>query len=422
MGTARRWAIAAAVLLVAIGGLTVTLYFAIPSAEQRRWEGMREWCEKTAREVRARDPRRPVLRGEPVEGNAWDDYQAGFAAIASAKDLRATADLLDKDPKADAAKVRSLVQMHAPALDHIRLGASRSSARRRIDWENAGENMYPRPSDRLLTLAVCRARFLLEDGRAREGMDALVDAGQFAADHALNGAGFEGLHAISLLWYVQNELKGFLDSTALGKEDCRELARALEVMDRNFPREADAEAVGPMTEGFLFLRKESLKEIMAHIGSTRPIKATWRYGFSERLVIVDAFETGVAVSRLTMKAAGKSWKEAIQIEDEINAEFRRPKNPLLRQFAEIQETLSNSPRRNMYRERRAQLRLLRTAAHFRATGELLALDDPYGDKIRASVTETRLKLWSVGCDGVDDGGTGSWDGRKGKDIVLEVDR
>ena len=98
---------------------------------------------------------------------------------------------------------------------------------------------------------------------------------------------------------------------------------------------------------------------------------------------------------------------------------------MIEKFYRIQQTLSNlppTPPRNIFRERLAQLRLLRIAAAFLASGDLPALEDPYGRTIQSSVTDTKLKLWSVGNDGVDDSGFGEWEARKGKDIVLEVER
>ena len=74
------------------------------------------------------------------------------------------------------------------------------------------------------------------------------------------------------------------------------------------------------------------------------------------------------------------------------------------------------------RERRVQLTLLRVAAHYRATGEILDLDDPFGAKLITSKTGDHLKVWSVGRDGVDDGGLGDWRHTSGRDIVLDVDR
>jgi len=66
--------------------------------------------------------------------------------------------------------------------------------------------------------------------------------------------------------------------------------------------------------------------------------------------------------------------------------------------------------------------LLRSVAAYRATGELPVLEDPYGDKLLSSISGTHLKLWSVGSDGIDDGGAGEWIYSRGKDIVIEVER
>src|SRR4030095_3117365 len=92
--------------------------------------------------------------------------------------------------------------------------------------------------------------------------------------------------------------------------------------------------------------------------------------------------------------------------------------------------------------RKAELRLLRIAAHYGATGEVLNLGDPYGASILDSVDAPRGEFWSVGEDGQDHGGDGgkhwTWwrpgpipgkpaftlpkDRVEPKDIVIEVPR
>jgi hypothetical protein len=65
------------------------------------------------------------------------------------------------------------------------------------------------------------------------------------------------------------------------------------------------------------------------------------------------------------------------------------------------------------------------AAHYRATGEVLELEDPLGAKMRTVKTGGTLQIWSVGSNGVDDGGAGTFKPQAGKaqsDIVLEVER
>jgi hypothetical protein len=57
------------------------------------------------------------------------------------------------------------------------------------------------------------------------------------------------------------------------------------------------------------------------------------------------------------------------------------------------------------------LRLLR-----RYHGETGPLEDPFGGQI---LTDGR-KAWSVGADGVDDGGAGAWNPAAKGDIVLDL--
>jgi hypothetical protein len=64
------------------------------------------------------------------------------------------------------------------------------------------------------------------------------------------------------------------------------------------------------------------------------------------------------------------------------------------------------------------------AAHYRATGEFLELEDPFGGMIRRGENGCRWKLWSIGPDGIDQGGVAQKDDLHDPilDIVLEMDR
>ena len=80
----------------------------------------------------------------------------------------------------------------------------------------------------------------------------------------------------------------------------------------------------------------------------------------------------------------------------------------------------------LHRGHRAQLRLLRVAAHYGATGDVLELDDPFGTKLRVRVADGSLRVWSVGPEGADHNGTGAFafdrEGADARDIVLEIRR
>ena len=95
------WAFAGSGLLIGIPLLLFCVYQIIRSVETRRWAEMRRWCEDVAREVRARDTRRPVLRGEAVEGNAWDDYRVALDTLGSKLDVSPITNVLSRQPSAD---------------------------------------------------------------------------------------------------------------------------------------------------------------------------------------------------------------------------------------------------------------------------------------------------------------------------------
>src|SRR5262245_25182189 len=102
------WSLAVAGLAIGILLVVGALHLYVRSAETRHWEEMRTWCEQTARELRARDSRRPVLRGDALPGNAWDDYETALRSVESNKVLSTTEVYLN-NPAVDPEKVRPVV-------------------------------------------------------------------------------------------------------------------------------------------------------------------------------------------------------------------------------------------------------------------------------------------------------------------------
>ena len=65
--------------ILPLAGLALTLLIAsrilIPLATVgSRWDVMQARTQELLKEAKGRDPRRPVLHGEPIPGNAWEDY------------------------------------------------------------------------------------------------------------------------------------------------------------------------------------------------------------------------------------------------------------------------------------------------------------------------------------------------------------
>jgi len=129
-----------------------------------------------------------------------------------------------------------------------------------------------------------------------------------------------------------------------------------------------------------------------------------------------------AVERIheSMSAARRSeslpWAEAKKELDRIEAEAKEAWNPI---SSIASPSLVKSG--TIGRTRQAQVRMLRVAVHWALSGQVLDQGDPYGARLRTEESPGKLKIWSVGKDGVDDGGTGEWKA-DAKDITLEIKR
>ena len=138
----------------------------------------------------------------------------------------------------------------------------------------------------------------------------------------------------------------------------------------------------------------------------------WYWGFSTKTLFVECIEEYDARLEEGKRMDDLTWIEAKALFKKWNDETERSPNPLTKS---ITPTLLMGEESS--REARARLRVLRAAMHWRATGEVPNLEDPFGDRIHHAKTTTTLKIWSVGSDGVDNGG----DGLEGTDIVIELE-
>src|SRR5689334_18527757 len=98
---------------LAIAGLGLFSY--IKAVERRRWDEMRAECEAIAHTLDARDPVRPVLRGAPEPGNAWDDY-AWAQSTTTNKGGHHAGDYLSDRPGANRENAEADAALFAPAI------------------------------------------------------------------------------------------------------------------------------------------------------------------------------------------------------------------------------------------------------------------------------------------------------------------
>jgi hypothetical protein len=357
-----------------------------------------------------------------MSGNAWEDYEPAILSVKPLPHpLGAVWDVLTNNPKADRSKAEALLAAHATALQGLRQGVQKSIVRRRVPWGSPSQLW---PAGHLRNLGACQARFLAEAGKSREAAELLLDVCQFAGDCSRTGSFTDAWIGHCYVDSTLEELKPIIASGRLSAEDLLELTRELDVFDRSLPELGLAYANEALDTGSRMVNAGTVDAYLAAFEIRDPKLSTWRYGFSERILLADAFE--VTRSSMDAKREGdrKPWGEARKVHAAVDRDLAENRNPLIRLLhASLDSGAQQAPAipRVMFREVRAHLRLLRMAALFRARGEIQPLEDPFGAKLLFSKVENRLRIWSVGLDGVDDGGTGEWL-PKGKDIVLEVER
>src|SRR5262245_1804836 len=215
-----------------LGGLlvvTVALFVWLHDVAYDSWT---KRVTEAVNEARARDPRRPVMRGKAVPGSAWQEYEQGLAVARSiaVDDIRRW---LDSAAAPDRTKATAILAANATALDFLRAGARRAEGSYPLQWEKGFGADVPSlmAVNNLTTLAVGQARLLLEAGMRREAADLLLDAAQFAADLGRNATVLTELKAFSSLELVFDALRTLPPDPEVGT--------GLAVLDASFPNHGD---------------------------------------------------------------------------------------------------------------------------------------------------------------------------------------
>lgn len=350
---------------------------------------------------RAKDASRPVLRGQAEPGNAADDYKLAFAEMGKIKGMGELGGLVEKSPKADPELGRKALALSGPLLDHLRRGAGRAGSRFPYEWEQGmGMNVGGLiDCQRAANVAVLAARSRAEEGKPREAAALLLDACQMGRDMAGDGVMISEMIGSAVLYLGLREIRDLLVDGKFDAEAIADLEAGLAVLDGSFPRHARS------------LENESMS---IGVGMcTEADKSGWGV---TRLLHTNAYEGASRCLHRAARAQDLPWAEAQREFTAAEGEAKSSWNPLVRIMAP-----SLAGQSKVGRERLAHLRLVRTALRFRASGEVPAFADPFGTTLKSSRDGDLLRVWSVGKDGVDDGGLGGWKA-DGKDIVVDVKR
>ena len=396
------------------------------SLGERRWEEMKTQLVGILREELARPTERPVLRGEAIEGNAWDDYEKAFAGVVPlpGKGLEALQRAVNHDPTADLVAVEKLLPVYAAVLKDLTSGAGRARAEF-LYRSPQGEPLkdYHSGSPSMITVvAICQARFLADHGKSREAATLLLDVGQFSRDLGFSGPYTYRWIPSGVLDLLLDELRVLVLSGALTRDDMLEVGRELGVLDGSCRVIGPLEPLDVMELGFEFLEADDLAVALRmnsrnnNFYGVHPWEG-WKYGFSNRLMVAKAIEEAMGYATAASKARKLPWSVFRPIWDELNQGMAESRNPVVREFVTRFSWVDV-----LARQVSARLRLLRVAVQFQATGEILDLEDPFGTRLLHQGSGTHLKVWSLGTEGVDKIGSGRWTYENGKMIVLDVDR
>jgi hypothetical protein len=268
---------------------------------------------------------------------------------------------------------------------------------------------------------------LATEGKISEAIRMMLDLLQFGRDMVSNaesrvGGVSEAVCGISLL-----ELRDLLLSPGHSCEDLLGFEKEMESIDRHFPSVAPILTNDALSPGFELLKPEDARDATIQV----PLGLYWRYAFSRRIADAEAFGRVVALAKKGAAVQGQSRIDATEFMRRLRNEERILADPLIQRGWRSRLDVGAATRCTL-----ARLRLLRVAVHYRATGEILELEDPLGKMLLHSINGNRLRVWTVWKDGVDDQGDDAgvgWLKRwpfmgQGKpipyprDIVLEVER
>jgi hypothetical protein len=410
-----------AIPLLAISAVTAILcaFAFLRPANDGKWATMTSRVAELKEEARSRTLPRSVLRGQPLPGNAWDEYNLALDEALTIKDHANGTILLrflSGDATVDRAMVVQQIADHPGILEHLRLGAQRSDGQYVYHWEHGTQMELPSLlATRLVALqALSHSKISLEGGRTQEAVDVLLDVLVFARDSATNGTLLTGLIGDSVYAMAFDEMRELLLSGKLTRAQLADIEKKLEIVDGDFPD------LGPTLSNETLASEVSTMDITGQDPSTWWTLAKnggWRYGFSSQRMTLAAFEERESYAKRSRNIDQMDFATAKKEAEAIYAEADSSENPLFRlvSLPDLSKIVMK------HRDTRARLRLLRAATGFLASGKVPTMADPFGTNLLHAQDADKLKIWSIGTDGKDQKGVGGWKFVPGQqDIVLEM--
>lgn len=405
--------------------VALATYYWLSSAIDRRWAAMERRVAELVETSRSASSARPALRGPALPGNAWEHYEPALAGFRRVYDSTPglsplISEVLSGKPKGplskeNYAKLTAVLDALQPDFGNVVRGSSCAEGQYPWDWGRMIPDISlsgPVISQAhfFLSVGLVEARRRVEMGDPAGALELLLAFMAFGRDVGDNGLSVHLAVGCAMIRTAGDEVQAMLLARKFDREQLLALERSLNILDRDFLRYGPALRNEQIAFGNLFLRGLTLKEKIFMDGlDPRTIQTGWRYGYSNKALQADAFFRFDEWCGRLSGIDSLPFPELLVLQDEIAKEGEASPNPwavVLWRFVRGFTYL---------RECHARLRLLRSAALYRAGGELPALSDPCGTVLLSSRVGGKVRIWSVGRDGVDDGGAAA------KDLVLDLD-
>lgn len=370
----RRIALASAISLAATFGAGAGV---VRFQTEASWQAMQQRAATIDSAWRARDHRREPLWGKGTSGSAFAGYEQ---ALEQAKELMVNqAEMVATLPHRDDAKVAGTEALRArwqPALIALRAASHCSDAAppELPEGEPARGLVNLLQARWLVNMAVLEARARRLAGQPQRAVEYALDAATFGADlvrsslliHAMIGGAMVSI-ACNEAW--PDHALQQLDAPALDV-----LALGLERLDAQFPERLDLAGELRFVASWL--------QVPDTGNWPRLDASSWRYGFSARWMMADAFTRYATVGERLAGEPQLSWPQReAWMELELGA-MTDGGNPVA---ATIAPNLGSAER--SLRTTATQVRLLRMAVALHRGQEIGPLADPLGDGPFAVVHE-----------------------------------
>jgi len=390
---------------------SLAAWYGIQTLAGWRWDAMKSRLEALRVQSRSRSPSRPALYGSMHPGNAWEDYAL---ILKQAEPLLSETEGLmyyaDGHPKGDPAKVRNFLSSHSDLIRALSAATHRESATFPESWEaDARQASFDKKLNLPSSAGRASAKATMAEGSYRPAVEMLLDQLVYARDVCHNAPRLRASSGLGQYRRALTDLKDLVTSPGVPVDVLIDLDEALERADASFPDPRLVMERDLIEDGDLLTSANVSPD-----GLTLQGLLHWRYMFSWRVLVADAFQHIDAWSLRISNAYSRSGAELARVMNDVDRECAESHNVVAPELMPIHGIFRSSLRV------RAQLHLLRVATHYLGKGQIAKLDDPFGDSLRFREHGNRLSIWSIGPDGVDQGGLGSWS--EGQDIVLEVER